>query len=165
MSPILRGSKSPTSPCGESLLEYCGRFGGPVFAPLKIGTPTPFRCKLVSSTAEGDDAGSLTDALNHQAKERLISIAEVGEIMRDRVGNLSLDVKRNQSNLPTSTEQFNPPSTQARVVQRERGIRRHLTSFSSMHKRLSHLSRHRAKGPVLSLRVVDPSSPNLRCRS
>jgi hypothetical protein len=158
-SPILTSCpKSPTH-TGESLLEYCGKFG-PGFAPLKI-TPCPFRCKLVPSPAEDVTSAALTSS-SQARTEKLLTISEAGEIVKKEVRLLhqespSLLAKKEQ------LSQISLAGSSPGLVRRERGIRRHLISYSSVHKRLSHLCKRQVSGPVLSLQVVESrTSPRHR---
>jgi hypothetical protein len=146
-SPILRGSMSPTSPLGESVLEYCGRFGGPVLAPAKFAL-SPLGCKLTPATAEVPGPSQQTAA----CQEGLVSISEVGSLVGGRNSGSGSE------NVP-ATEQNVRLSFEPELGQRGRGIRRHLTSYRSMHQRLSHLSKRQILGPVISLQVVESRAP------
>ena len=148
-SPIL---KSPKSPTGESLLEYCGKYGGPVFAPLRI-QPSPLRCKLARWPAEDVTNTPLTSSPQTKS-DKLLPISEAGEIVKEEIRKLI----RDSPSLQEKKEKFTPTSSLTSspgFVRRERGIRRHLTSYTSMHKRLSHLCKRQISGPVLSLQVVE----------
>ena len=148
-SPILTSCpKSPTQN-GESLLEYCGKFGGPVFAPLKI-TPCPFRCKLVPLPAEDVTSAALTSS-SQARTDKLLPISEAGEIVK-KEARLS---HQESPSLLAKKEQISLAASSPGLVRRERGTRRHLISYSSMHKRLSHLCKRQVSGPVLSLQVVE----------
>ncbi|CAI8031983.1 Trafficking protein particle complex subunit 9, partial [Geodia barretti] len=148
-SPILTSCpKSPTQN-GESLLEYCGKFGGPVFAPLKI-TPCPFRCKLVPLPAEDVTSAALTSS-SQARTDKLLPISEAGEIVK-KEARLS---HQESPSLLAKKEQISLAASSPGLVRRERGTRRHLNSYSSMHKRLSHLCKRQVSGPVLSLQVVE----------
>ena len=154
-SPILKDCKSPTQ-TGESLLEYCGRFGGPVLAPLTIH-PCPLKCKLVPSYPAEDASSTASTSSSPQAKtEKLVTISKAGEIAKEEAG-----VPQDPLGLQGISELPTPPlSSRASpgLVRRERGISRHLTSYTSMHKRLSHLCKHQISGPTLSLQVVESRS-------